>query len=79
VRAGKKAKAKANTQRTELVKKRTVDDETNAETWMLSKTRREMNACRNNRRHKIAGAEELDADFNILKIHLISDLVKQIR
>jgi len=35
-RAGKKAKAKANALRTELVKKRHVDDETNAETWTLS-------------------------------------------
>jgi len=32
-RAGKKAKAKANALRTELVKKRKVDEETNAESW----------------------------------------------
>jgi len=45
-RAGKKGKATANALRTELVKKRKVDEETNAETWMPSKTRREMNAWR---------------------------------
>jgi len=43
-RAGKTAKAKANSLRTELVKKRKVDEETNAETWTPSKMRREMNA-----------------------------------
>jgi len=44
VRAAIKAKAKANALRTELVKKRTVDKETNAETWMPSKTRHDMKA-----------------------------------
>jgi hypothetical protein len=43
-RAGKKAKAKANTLRMELVKKRKVDEETNAETLTLSKKWREMSA-----------------------------------
>jgi hypothetical protein len=43
-RAGKKAKAKANALRTELVKKRKVDEESNAETWTPSKMRREMNS-----------------------------------
>jgi len=43
-RAGKTAKAKANALRTELVKKRKVDKETNTETWTPSKMRREMNA-----------------------------------
>jgi hypothetical protein len=43
-RAGKKAKAKANALRTDLVKKRKVDEETNAETWTPSKKRRKMNA-----------------------------------
>jgi hypothetical protein len=36
-RAGKKTKAKANTLRTELVKKRKVDDEINADTSTPSK------------------------------------------
>jgi hypothetical protein len=45
-RAAKKAKAKANALSTELVKKRKVDEETNAETWMPSKKRHEMNAWR---------------------------------
>jgi len=38
-RAGKKAKAKANALRTELEKKRKVDEETNAATWTPSKKR----------------------------------------
>jgi hypothetical protein len=43
-RAGQKAKATGNALRTELVKKRKVDEETNAETWTPSNKRREMNA-----------------------------------
>jgi len=43
-RAGEMAKAKANPQRTELVKKRKVDGETYAETWTPSKEWREMNS-----------------------------------
>jgi len=43
-RAGKRAKSKANTLRMELVKKRKVEEKTNAETWMPSRKRREMNA-----------------------------------
>jgi len=39
-RAGKKAKAKVNALRTEIVKNREVDKETNAETWTPSKKRR---------------------------------------
>jgi len=42
--ASKKAKAKANALRMELVKKRKVDEETNADSWTPSKKRREMNA-----------------------------------
>jgi len=42
--ASKKEKAKANTLKTELVKKRKVDEETNAETWMPPKKQCEMNA-----------------------------------
>jgi len=52
-RAGKKAKVKANALRTELVKKRKVDEETNAETCTPSKKRREMNAWRDHISHKI--------------------------
>jgi len=44
--AGRKAKARANALGTELVKKRSVDEETNAETWKPSKKRREINAWR---------------------------------
>jgi len=75
----KKAKAKANAQRTELVKKRKVDEETNAETWTPSKKRREMNAWREYIIHEIDVAKELHADFNFPKIHLMSHSVEQIR
>jgi len=45
-RAGKKAKATANALRTELVKKRKVDEERNAETWRPSRNWRKMNTWR---------------------------------
>jgi len=78
-RAGKKAKAKANDLRMELVNKRKVDEETNAETWTPSKKRREMNAWRDYISHKRDVSKELHADFNFLKIHLMSHWVEQIR
>jgi len=78
-RAGTKAKAKANALGTELVKKRKVDEETNAETWTPSKKRREMNAWRDYISHQIDVSKESDADFNFPKIHLMSHWVEQIR
>jgi len=78
-RAGKEAKAKANALRTELVKKRKVDEETNAETWMPSKKRREMNAWRDYISHEIDISKELDANFNFPKIHLMSHWAEQVR
>jgi len=60
----KKPKAKANALRTELVKIRKVDNETNAETWNLSKTWREINAWWDYISLKIDLFKELDADFN---------------
>jgi len=77
-RASKKAKAKANAMRTELVKNGMVDKETNAETWTLSKKRREMNAWQDYISHTIDGSKELDADINFPKIHLMSQWVEQI-
>jgi len=71
-RAGKKGKAQANALRTELVKKRKVDEETNAETWTPSKKRREMNAWRDYISHEIHISKVLDADFNFPKIDLMS-------
>jgi len=71
-RAGKEAKAKANTLRTQLVKKRKVDEGANAETWMPSKKPRQINAWRDYISHEIDISKELDADFNCLKIHLMS-------
>jgi hypothetical protein len=77
--AGKKAKAKANALRTELVKKRKVDEETNAETWTPSQKRRAMNAWRDYISHKIDISKELDANFNFPKIRLMSHWAEQIR
>jgi len=77
-RAGKKKTAKAIALRTELVKKRKVDEETNAETWTPSKNRRKMINWRVYFSHEIDVSKELDADFNFLKIHLMSHWVEQI-
>jgi len=73
-----KAKAKANALRTELVKKRKVDKETYAEKWMPSKRWRKMNAWRDCICHGMDVSEELDADFNVPMIHLMSRWVEQI-
>jgi hypothetical protein len=78
-RAGKKAKAKANALRTDLMKKRKVDKETNAESWTPSKKRCEMNTWRDYISHDIDVSKQLDADFNFPKIHLMSHWVEQIR
>jgi hypothetical protein len=78
-RAGKKAMVKANALRMELVKKRKVHEETNAETWTASKKRREMDAWQDCISHEIDVSKELDADFNFPKIHLMSHCVEQIR
>jgi len=78
-RAGKRAKAKASALRTELVKKRKVDQDTNAETWMPSRMRRKMNAWREYISHETNVSKELYADFNFPKIHSMSHWVEQIR
>jgi len=78
-RASRETKAKGNALRTELVKKRKVEEETNTETWTPSKKRHEMNAWRDYISHEIDVSQELDADFNFPKIHLLSHWVEQIR
>jgi hypothetical protein len=78
-RAGKKAKAKANTLRKEPMKKRKVDEETNAETLTPSKKRREINAWRNYNSHEIDISKELYADINFPKIHLMCHWAEQVR
>jgi len=77
-RAGKVAKAKANALSTDLVKKRNVDEETNAETWTQSRKWRKMNTWQDYISNEIDVSKELDADFNVLKIHLMSHWVEQI-
>jgi len=61
------------------VKKRKVDEASNAETWTLSKKLHEMNARREYTSHMIVISKELDADFNTPKIHLMSHWAKQVR
>jgi len=78
-RAGKKAPAKASALRTELVKKRKVDNETNAETRTPSRKRGKMNAWRDFISHEIDVSKELNADFKFPKIHSMSHWVEQIR
>ena len=79
VRAGKKAMAKANALGTELVKMRQVDEETNAESLLLSKMRRKMNSWRDYVSGEIYISKELDADFNFPKINLMSHWAEKIR
>jgi len=62
----------------ELVKKRNVDEDTNADHWMPSKRRHKMNAWRGYISHKLDVSNMLDADFNFPKIHLVSHWVEQI-
>jgi hypothetical protein len=77
-RPSKKAKAKANTLGTELVKKQKVDEKTNAETWKQSKKRHKMNSWWDYISHGIDVSKELNADFNCPKTHLMTHSVEQI-
>jgi predicted choloylglycine hydrolase len=72
VPGGKKVKATANALKTELVKKRKVHVETNAESWTPSKKRCEMTAWLDYTSHKIDVSKKLDADFNFPNIDLMS-------
>jgi len=77
-RAGKEANAKANALRTELVKKRKVNEGTNAETWTLSNKRRHRNAWQDYLSPVIDISMELDADFNFPMIQLMSHWAEHI-
>jgi len=76
--AGKDTQAKANLLRSELVKNRKAEKETNAETLTLSKRRREMTAWRNYIGHELDVEKGFDLNFNFGKIHLMSHWVEQI-
>ena len=76
--AGRMVKAKANALRTELVQKRKVDEKLHAETRTPSKKQRKMNAWQDYISHGIDVSKESDADFNVLKIDLMSHWVEQI-
>jgi len=77
-RTSTKAKAKANAQRMELVKKRMVDEETNVETRTLSQKQRKMNDWRDYIRPEIDLSKELNANFKFPKIHLMSHWAEQV-
>jgi hypothetical protein len=77
-RAGREAKANAIALKMELLKNDKVDEETNAETAMPSKTRCDMNTWRDSISHKINVAKEFDADIIFPRIHLMSHWVEQI-
>jgi hypothetical protein len=77
--AGQEVKAKAYALRTELVKKRQIVKPRSAETCMLSKKWREMNPGKDYIRHGIDISKELEANFNIPKIHVKSHRVNQVR
>jgi hypothetical protein len=64
--------------RTEIVKKRNVHEEANAETWTPSKKHCETNDCWDYISDAIDVSKQLYADFNFSKIHLKSHLVETI-
>jgi len=76
--AGKMVKAKDNPLGTELLKKKKVDEETNAETWTPSKKWHKMNTWQDYMNQQTDVPKELDADFKYPKIYLITHSVKQI-
>jgi hypothetical protein len=78
-RVSKQPMPNANALRTELVKKRNVDEEKNAGSWMLSMKRRGMNTWRDYISHKIDVSKELDPNINFPMIHLMSHCGQQIR
>ena len=77
-RAGKQLKAIGNGLRTEHLKKRKVDEETNAENWTPSKKRGVMSAWRGYISHEIDISKQLDGDLDFPNIHLMSHWVEQI-
>jgi hypothetical protein len=77
-RGGKMVNPKTNAMRKELLMKRKLDEETNADSWTPSKKRREMNAWRDYISREIDISKELDDNFNFQKIHLMSHWAEQI-
>jgi hypothetical protein len=58
--------------------KHMVDEETDHKTWMPSKMGSKMNAWGSYISHKIEVSKELDANFNIPKIHFMTQWVERI-
>jgi hypothetical protein len=69
----------ANALRTEVVKKRKVNEETNADSLARSKKRRKMTAWLDYISHQIHISNEINADFNFPTIHLMSHWAELIR
>jgi len=69
---GKIVQAEANALRLILMKKWKIDEETNAETWTLSKRPHELNAWRDYISDELDVSKEFDADYNFPKIHVMS-------
>jgi len=75
---GNHAKANVNSLRMELVKKRMVDMETNAEYWRASKMRCEVITCQDYISHNLIVFEKIDADLYLPGIHVLLHWVKLI-
>jgi len=71
-RASKMPNANASALRSELEKKRKVENETNGQSWTPSKKRRNMNAWWDYIRHEINNSKVIYPDFNFPKIHFMS-------
>jgi hypothetical protein len=72
-----KENVKLNALKTELVNQRKEDEETNAETWMLSMMRCKMTARGDYTSHKTDISKELDTNINFRNIHSVSDWAEQ--
>jgi len=76
---GKNGTANANALGMKLMKKWKLDKKMNAETWMLLKKQRKMNPRQNYISLQKDVSNKMDANFNFLKIHLMSNWAHQIR
>jgi hypothetical protein len=78
-RTGKQAKAKAYALCTEPVKKRKIDKETNADTWMQSNMRGDLNGWQDYINHVMDVSMGFDSNFNHPMIYMLCHSVEQIR
>jgi len=76
-RGGKKGNPKANALRMELIKKRTVGEEFNAEMMKQTEKWDKMNVWQDYLMHEIVISNKLDANFNSVMIHIMSHRAEQ--